>query len=79
MDMLIYVVAAVGLVSLLFALTTASKINKIKVDNSRMEEIASYIHEGAMAFLFSEYKPVGICAVVIFAAIFAFIGLPTAI
>ena len=79
MDMLIYVVAAVGLVSLLFALVTASKINRISVDNSRMEEIASYIHEGAMAFLFSEYKPVGVCAVVIFIAIFAFIGLPTAI
>lgn len=45
-----------GAVALLFAFYLANKINKVSPGNERMQEIAKAIHEGAMAFLFREYK-----------------------
>ena len=45
-----------GVLALLFALMLTNKIKKVDVGNARMEEISSYIHEGAMAFLTREYK-----------------------
>lgn len=79
MDYLVIVAIVVGVAALVFALVTAMNINKIKVENERMDEISSYIHEGAMAFLFSEYKPVGICAVVLFLLIGFLVDWQTAI
>lgn len=79
MDYLVIIAAAIGVAALVFALITAMGINKIKVENERMDEISSYIHEGAMAFLFSEYKPVGLCAVVLFLLIGFLVDWQTAI
>lgn len=79
MDYLVIIAAAIGVAALVFALVTAMGINKIKVENERMDEISSYIHEGAMAFLFSEYKPVGLCAVVLFLLIGFLVDWQTAI
>ncbi len=79
MDYLVIIAAAIGAAALVFALVTAMGINKIKVENERMDEISSYIHEGAMAFLFSEYKPVGLCAVVLFLLIGFLVDWQTAI
>lgn len=45
-----------GVVALLFALYLANRINKVSPGNDTMKEIAHAIHEGAMAFLFREYK-----------------------
>ncbi|MCT4633174.1 MAG: sodium-translocating pyrophosphatase [Firmicutes bacterium] len=57
----------VGVVALFFAYyLNVSKVNKVDVGTPRMEEISSYIHEGAMAFLSREYK-----MLVVFAAILA--------
>ncbi len=56
----------VGVLALLFAFYKASGINKVEPGNQRMQEIASYIHEGAMAFLAREYKSVGIFAIILF-------------
>lgn len=59
--------AGVGIVALVFAFfLVIRKINTVTVTHDRMNEIASYIHEGAMAFLRREYK-----VLVIFAAILA--------
>ncbi len=81
MDKLIYVVPAIGLVALLFALFTAGKVSKVDAGNDRMKEIASYIHEGAMAFLTSEYKYIAIFVVVLFALLTFIpgIGIKTAV
>lgn len=81
MDKIIYLVPAIGVVALLFALFTASKISKVDAGNDRMKEIASYIHEGAMAFLTSEYKYIVIFVVVLFALLTFLpgIGIKTAI
>lgn len=59
--------AGAGVLALVFALfLVVRKINTINVTHTRMNEIASYIHEGAMAFLKREYK-----VLVIFAAVLA--------
>ena len=48
--------AAIGLVSLCYALYTATSINKKDAGNDRMRNIAQSIEEGAKAFLYSEYR-----------------------
>jgi len=69
----------VGVVALLFAFYKASIVSKADAGNERMQEIASYIHEGAMAFLSREYKAVGIFAVVMFIVLTLAINLFTAL
>lgn len=62
--------ASAGVVALLFAAyLVVMKINTISVNHPRMNEIASYIHEGAMAFLKREYKVLVIFSVVLAVAI----------
>ncbi len=68
----------VGVLALLFALYKASSISKAEPGNERMQEIASYIHEGAMAFLARQYKSVGIFAIIMFFILGFAINWPTA-
>ncbi len=72
--MLLYLIPAVGIVGLLFALFTAIKVTRHDDGNERMKEIASSIHEGASAFLFSEYKIIIIFVAVVFLMIGFLIG-----
>lgn len=46
----------VGALALFFAFSLSSSIGRASAGNERMQEIAGYIHEGAMAFLNREYK-----------------------
>ena len=69
MDKLLYAVPVVSVVGLLFALFLALKVKKQPAGNEKMKEIATSIHEGATAFLFSEYKIIVIFVAVIFLAI----------
>lgn len=66
MDILLFSAPVVGIVALLFALYKASSINKVAPGNDRMKEIASYIEEGAMAFLSREYKTLAIFVIALF-------------
>ena len=59
-------VPIVGVVALIFALLRSSNIGKLKEGNDRMMEIASYIREGAMAFLQREYRSLIIFVMVLF-------------
>ncbi len=43
-------------ISILLCLVLFKKIKKIKVGHERIEEIASYIHDGAMAFMRRQYR-----------------------
>ncbi|MBR6801591.1 MAG: sodium-translocating pyrophosphatase [Eubacteriaceae bacterium] len=79
MEFIIYLALAIGVVALGYAFILAGKISKIKVENERMNEIASYIHEGAMAFLTSEYKWVAVFVGVLFFVIMFGLGVKTAI
>ncbi|MDD4504268.1 MAG: sodium-translocating pyrophosphatase [Clostridiaceae bacterium] len=49
-----------GVLALIFAWILANSINKKDPGNDRMKAIMGYIHEGAMAFLFREYKVLAI-------------------
>lgn len=65
MDFLILAPVA-GAVALIFAYMLTSKINKVSPGTERMKEIASYIHEGSMAFLTREYKTLALFVVALF-------------
>ncbi|HSN61567.1 MAG TPA: sodium/proton-translocating pyrophosphatase, partial [Ferruginibacter sp.] len=56
MENLIYVVPAMGIVGLLYTFVKFIWVSKQDAGNARMQEISTYIAEGAMAFLKAEYK-----------------------
>jgi K(+)-stimulated pyrophosphate-energized sodium pump len=56
MDSLIYILPILALLGLLFAYLKSRWIIKQDAGDSTMQEIASYIQEGAMAFLKREYR-----------------------
>jgi K(+)-stimulated pyrophosphate-energized sodium pump len=56
MDNLIYVIPAMGIVGLLYTFIKFAWVDKQDAGNERMKEISTYIADGAMAFLKSEWK-----------------------
>ncbi len=70
---------AVGLLALAVAFMMSSNIGKASAGNARMQEIAGYIHEGAMAFLYREYKYLSVFVLVVAAIIAAFLSPLTAV
>ena len=79
MDKMIWLAPLFAAVALLFALYKARYVSKCDVGNSRMQEIAAAIAEGASAFLRAEYKILAIFIVVLFALITIFIDFGTAV
>ena len=69
----------VGLIALAVALMLSSAIGKAPAGTARMQEIAGYIHEGAMAFLFREYKALAAFVVVVAIVISMFLSTLTAV
>jgi K(+)-stimulated pyrophosphate-energized sodium pump len=76
METLFFAAPVAGLIALIFAYYLVTKINKVDPGNEKMREIASAIHEGAMAFLNREYK-VLVVFIIILAAIIAITGFVT--
>ncbi|MCT4660673.1 MAG: sodium-translocating pyrophosphatase [Tissierellales bacterium] len=75
-----YLVAPiVGIIALLFSLYKAKVIGNTSSGNDRMKEIASYIQEGAMAFLERQYKTLSIFVVLLFVILNFAINTRTAI
>ncbi|MES2388824.1 MAG: sodium-translocating pyrophosphatase [Bacteroidota bacterium] len=64
MENILYAVPALGVLSLLFVVWRSAWVTKQDAGNEKMQQIAGYIADGAMAFLKAEYK-----ILVIFAAI----------
>ncbi|HCX64860.1 MAG TPA: sodium-translocating pyrophosphatase [Eubacteriaceae bacterium] len=62
----IYLAPIAGIVALIFAYYLSSKVSKVDEGTDRMKEIASYIQEGAMAFLNREYKSIAVFVTVLF-------------
>lgn len=79
MDTYLIVSTLGGVLALLFAYFLARGISKENPGNERMQEIAGYIHEGAMAFLFREYRYLAVFAVIVFMVLAWFIGWKTAV
>ncbi|MCF6462499.1 sodium-translocating pyrophosphatase [Clostridium sp. Cult1] len=79
MDFAVIAAPIVGIVALLFAFYKASSIEKVSPGNDRMKEIASYIEEGAMAFLKREYNALSIFVIALFIILALAINWKTAV
>ncbi|MFO7886944.1 MAG: sodium-translocating pyrophosphatase [Eubacteriales bacterium] len=77
--MSIYLAPILGVVALIYVYIKAVAIKKESIGNKRMEEISTYIQEGAMAFLSREYKSLAVFAAVLFLIIGFGLNWPTAI
>jgi len=73
MDNFIYVIPALAVVGLIYTFLKASWVTKQDAGNDRMKEIASYIADGAMAFLKAEYRVLSIF-VIVAALLLGFMG-----
>ena len=79
MQIFVWAAPIMALCALLFALYKGNYVSKQAPGNSRMQEIAAAIAEGANAFLMAEYKILAVFIVVLLALIGFFIGWDTAI
>ena len=79
MDKLAVLAPVLGVAALAFAAFLSRKVSRQDAGTERMKEIASYIHEGAQAFLMAEYKILVFFVVALFAAIGLGISWPTAV
>ena len=59
------IAAVAGVVGLLIAFMLYQQVNKVKIDNEKVANITEEIQDGAMAFLFAEYKVLSIFVVVV--------------
>ncbi len=69
----------VGVAALGVAMLLSSAIGSASAGNDRMKEISGYIHEGAMAFLYREYKYLAGFIVVVAVIIAMFLSVYTAV
>ncbi len=70
--------ALVGMIGVVFAIILATVVKAAPAGNEKMQEIASAIKEGAIAYLNRQMKSMGIAGAVIFIVIFATMGVKTA-
>ncbi len=56
MENLVYILPAFGLIALLYMVVLSSWVNKQDAGTEKMQKLAKYVREGAMAFLKAEYK-----------------------
>ncbi|MCD8045172.1 MAG: sodium-translocating pyrophosphatase [Clostridiales bacterium] len=73
------IIPVIAVVALIVAAGLAANVRKQPEGTDRMKEISAAIHEGAQAFLFSEYKILIIFIVVVFVVVGFAIGWPTAV
>lgn len=64
MSYLIYAVPVLGLIGLLVMIVKAQWVNKQNAGDEKMQNLANYIREGALAFLSAEYRVLAIFVVV---------------
>lgn len=79
MENLVIWAPVMGIVALAFVFILAARVTKNPAGNAKMQEISGAIHEGAMAFLFREYRILSVFVTVMFVVIGFFINWPTAI
>ncbi len=79
MNTYIYLSAIVGALALVVAFMLSTSIANSNPGNAHMQEIAGHIHEGAMAFLYREYKYLAIFIVVVAVVIALFLNVFTAV
>lgn len=76
---LLFIPAICGILALITTAVIAMGVVKKNSGDKKMQEIASHIEEGAMAFLNKEYKYLAVFIVVVFVAIAIFLDIRTAV
>jgi len=79
MEWVVYVALICGALGVAYSLLTAGWVFKQDAGNQRMQEISSYVAEGAMAYLTRQYKVVAMIAVLIVIILYLTLGLMPAI
>lgn len=79
MENMVFWAPLTGVVALVFGFALAGKVSKSPKGTAKMVEIASAIHEGAMAFIKREYKILVFFVIAMFFVIGLFLNWPTAI
>jgi len=67
---ILYLIPLAGIIALIFAYIKSHFVNKAEIGTEKMEEIASHIREGAMAFLSREYRILSIFVLVVAGLLF---------
>ncbi len=79
MNNLVIFAPVLGAFGLLVAFMIYLSLKKLDAGNAKMKELAGLIHEGAMVFLKREYSILSIFIIVVFALLFKFMGISTAL
>jgi K(+)-stimulated pyrophosphate-energized sodium pump len=79
MDYVVIVALICGALGVAYSLITAGWVFKQDAGNARMQEISSYVAEGAMAYLTRQYKVVAMIAVILVIILLLTLGLIPAI
>jgi len=74
MDWVVILALICGALGVAYSLITAGWVFKQDAGNQRMQDISSYVAEGAMAYLTRQYKVVAIIAVILFIVLFLTLG-----
>ena len=75
----VYLAIAAGGLSILYGIWATMSVLNADAGNSRMQEIAGYIQEGAQAYLSRQYMTIAIVGVVVFAIVWWLLGALTAV
>jgi len=79
MDWVVVLALLCGALGVAYSLITAGWVLKQDAGNERMQEISSFVAEGAMAYLTRQYKVVAIIAVILVVILWSFLGIMPAI
>lgn len=75
----LWVSGLVGIVALIYSLLTGRWIVNKPVKNTELNEISSYIQQGAMTFLRKEYRYLAVFITLMFVLIYVFLNINTAV
>ncbi len=75
----VYLAIAAGVLSIIYGIWATMSVLNADAGNSRMQEIAGYIQEGAQAYLSRQYMTIAIVGAVVFAVVWWLLGGLTAI
>lgn len=70
----IYVLLAIAILALVYTVFLSLNVKKQKAGTDRMQEIAGYIREGAMAFLHREYKILSFFVIIVAVILYFALG-----
>lgn len=79
MDWVVYIALACGALGVAYSLITAGWVFKQDAGTKEMQDISSYVAEGAMAYLTRQYRVVALIAVILVIILYFFLGLMPAL